>query len=83
VLVGLSKGELVFEHPGIHAKETTILCSRNATLEDFEHVISVLENGEFPIDSFITHNVAYNNMIADFDSWLDPANGVIKATVDF
>lgn len=83
ILVGLSKGELVFIHPKIHAKETTIMCSRNATLEDFEHVISVLEKGKFPIDSFITHNVGYQQMIANFDKWLDPANRVIKATVDF
>ncbi|MBT8314389.1 MAG: zinc-binding alcohol dehydrogenase family protein [Maribacter sp.] len=83
ILVGLSKGDLVFRHPEIHAKETTLICSRNATLEDFEHVISVLEKDKFPIDSFITHNVDYNDMIANFDGWLDPANGVIKATVDF
>jgi 2-desacetyl-2-hydroxyethyl bacteriochlorophyllide A dehydrogenase len=83
ILVGLSKGELVFEHPAIHAKETTLMCSRNATLEDFEHVISVLEDGNFPIASFITHNVDFGDMIANFDSWLDPNNGVIKATVDF
>ncbi|WP_422080414.1 zinc-binding alcohol dehydrogenase family protein [Ulvibacterium sp.] len=83
VLVGLSKGELTFTHPAIHAKETTILCSRNATLEDFEYVISILEKDEFPIDSFVTHNVGYGDMIAHFDSWLDPENGVIKATVDF
>ena len=83
ILVGLSKGELVFSHPKIHAKETTIICSRNATLEDFENVISILEQGKFPIDSFITHNVAYTDMISNFDGWLDPANGVIKATVDF
>ncbi len=83
ILVGLSKGELVFTHPKIHAKETTIICSRNATLEDFEHVISILKQGKFPIDSFITHNVAFTDMISNFDAWLDPANGVIKATVDF
>lgn len=83
VLVGLSKGEIVFEHPAIHAKETTLMCSRNATLEDFNHVISVLEDGNFPISSFITHNVDFGDMIANFDSWLDPDNGVIKATVDF
>ncbi len=83
ILVGLSKGELTFTHPAIHAKETSILCSRNATLEDFEHVISVLEKGEFPTDSFITHSVPCDDMISHFDSWLDPANGVIKATVDF
>ncbi len=83
VLVGLSKGELNFHHPAIHAKETTLMCSRNATLEDFEHVIAILEKGDFPIDSFITHSVRYTDMIDHFDGWLDPKNGVIKATVDF
>lgn len=83
ILVGLSKGEITFEHPVIHAKETTLMCSRNATLEDFEHVIAILEEGSFPLDSFITHNVGFNDMITEFDNWLDPGKGVIKATVNF
>lgn len=81
ILVGLSKGELTYTHPKVHAKEMTLMCSRNATTEDFEHVISVLD--QFPTDSFITHNVPYTEMIANFDSWLKPETGVIKATVDF
>ncbi len=81
VLVGLSKGELTYVHPKIHAKEMTLMCSRNATTEDFEHVISVLD--QFPTESFITHNVPYTEMIENFDSWLKPETGVIKATVDF
>jgi 2-desacetyl-2-hydroxyethyl bacteriochlorophyllide A dehydrogenase len=83
VLVGLSKGELMFKHPAIHAKEATILCSRNATLEDFEKVISVLETGAFPIDSYITHTVGYQEMISHFEGWSDPRNGVIKAMIAF
>jgi 2-desacetyl-2-hydroxyethyl bacteriochlorophyllide A dehydrogenase len=81
VLVGLSKGELTYSHPAVHAKEMTLMCSRNATTEDFEHVISVLD--QFPTESFITHNVPFTEMIANFDSWLKPETGVIKATVDF
>ncbi|MDV7185964.1 zinc-binding alcohol dehydrogenase family protein [Lutibacter sp. TH_r2] len=81
VLVGLSKGELTYMHPAVHAKEMTLMCSRNATTEDFEHVISVLS--QFPTDSFITHNVPFTEMIENFDSWLDPKTGVIKATVNF
>ena len=81
VLVGLSKGELVYSHPKIHAKEMTLMCSRNATKEDFEHVISVLN--QFPTESFITHSVDFTEMIENFDSWLDPKTGVIKATVSF
>lgn len=81
VLVGLSKGDLTYNHPAVHAKEMTLMCSRNATTEDFEHVISVLD--QFPTESFITHNVPYTEMIANFDAWLKPETGVIKATVDF
>jgi len=81
VLVGLSKGELTYNHPAVHSKELTLMCSRNATTEDFVHVINVLD--QFPTESFITHNVSFTEMIDNFDSWLDPATGVIKATVDF
>ena len=82
ILVGLSKGKLEFDHPTIHAKETAIICSRNATLEDFKYVIAILEKGEFPVNSYITHNVGLTEMIPQFDSWLDPVNGVIKAIVN-
>ena len=82
ILVGLSNGKLEFDHPTIHAKETAIICSRNATLEDFKYVIAILEKGEFPVNSYITHNVGFTEMIPQFDSWLDPGNGVIKAIVN-
>jgi 2-desacetyl-2-hydroxyethyl bacteriochlorophyllide A dehydrogenase len=81
VLVGLSKGELVFSHPAIHAKESTIMCSRNATLEDFDFVIQNLE--KFPTKAFVTHQVNFTEMIENFDSWLDPKTKVIKAMVNF
>lgn len=81
VLVGLSKGELTYEHPKIHAKETTLMCSRNATLEDFQFVIDHLK--EFPTSSFVTHQVNYAEMIKNFDTWLDPETGVIKAMINF
>ncbi|WP_100610106.1 zinc-binding alcohol dehydrogenase family protein [Confluentibacter lentus] len=81
ILVGLSKGELTFSHPSIHAKESTIMCSRNATLEDFEFVINNLD--KFPTNAFVTHQVSFNDMISNFDSWLDPKTKVIKAMVNF
>jgi 2-desacetyl-2-hydroxyethyl bacteriochlorophyllide A dehydrogenase len=83
VLVGLSKENLSFSHPAIHAKETTLMCSRNATNEDFHHVISILRKKRFPSESFITHRVSFNQMIDHFDGWIDPNNGVIKAMVEF
>ena len=81
VLVGLSKGELTWTHPKIHSKESTIMCSRNATTDDFQWVKDTLEGGEFPTDKFITHSEPFENMISHFDSWLKPETGVIKAVV--
>ncbi|MFV0541522.1 MAG: zinc-binding alcohol dehydrogenase family protein [Aestuariibaculum sp.] len=81
ILVGLSKENLVFSHPAIHAKESTIMCSRNATLEDFNFVINHLN--QFPTQAFVTHQVQFTDMIAHFDSWLDPETKVIKAMVHF
>lgn len=80
VLVGLSKGEITYSHPKIHAKETTLLCSRNATSEDFDYVIKNLK--EFPTASFVTHKVGFEDMISNFENWLDPENNVIKAMVE-
>ncbi|WP_422350098.1 zinc-binding alcohol dehydrogenase family protein [Flagellimonas sp.] len=81
VLVGLSKGDLTYNHPKIHSKEATIMCSRNATLADFKQVIDIMD--QFPTASFITHKVHYTEMIANFDRWLDSEYGTIKAVVHF
>lgn len=81
VLVGLSKGILSFHHPAIHAKEISLLCSRNATTEDFQQVMDVLKQGLFPIASYVTHQTGFENMIATFDSWTQAKTGVIKALV--
>ena len=83
VLVGLSKGPLTFSHPAIHAKESNILCSRNATREDFLAVRSALESGGFPTESYITHRTGFRDMIDRFGDWLNPDTGVIKAMVDW
>jgi len=50
-------------------------------LADFEYIIHVID--QFPIASFVTHTVPYTEMIANFDSWLKPETGVIKAMVTF
>ncbi|MCL4120756.1 UNVERIFIED_CONTAM: hypothetical protein GTU68_031618, partial [Idotea baltica] len=83
ILVGLYKGDLSFNHPFIHSHEITLLSSRNATLEDMYRVKEILENGEFPVEDYITHEVPYSEMIENFDSWVRPETGVIKAMVTF
>ena len=81
VLVGLSKGPLTFMHPEIHARETSLLCSRNATLEDFEEVIRGLP--DFPAEAFITHRLDFGNVVQRFGALTNPENRVIKGMVEF
>ncbi|RZK38978.1 MAG: zinc-binding alcohol dehydrogenase family protein [Pedobacter sp.] len=81
VLIGLQKGELSFSHPEFHKREGTLMSSRNATIEDFEHVIKSMKAGLVNPTTYITHQIAFEDVASEFASWLDPKNGVIKAMV--
>jgi len=83
ILVGLYKGDLTFNHPFLHSHETTLLSSRNATMTDILLVKTMLESGLFPTSAFITHQVYFEDMINNFESWTKPETGVIKAMVHF
>ena len=72
---------LNFKHPEIHAKESTILCSRNATKRNFEEIITILSDGNFPVDDYISCEVEFTEMMTSFDQWLDPSSQVIKPLV--
>lgn len=83
VLVGLQKGEISFSHPEFHKREATLMSSRNATREDFDHVISSMKNKRINPAIYITHRVQFGQVKDEFGKWLDPVNGVIKAMVEF
>ena len=82
VLIGLQKGDISFSHPEFHKREGSLMSSRNATRADFEHVIKCIREGEIKPKTYITHRVLFNEVADEFKSWLDPANGVIKAMVE-
>lgn len=82
VLIGLQKGEICFSHPEFHKREATLMSSRNATREDFEHVIASMKRKEIDPTTYITHRVAFDQVKDEFEGWLNPANGVIKAMVE-
>jgi len=81
VLIGLQKGDLSFSHPEFHKREATLMSSRNATTEDFEHVIKSMKQGLVNPTTYITHQVSFDEVKDEFSNWLDPKNGVIKAMV--
>ncbi|MBN7815886.1 zinc-binding alcohol dehydrogenase family protein [Algoriphagus pacificus] len=82
VLVGLQKGEIAFSHPDFHKRESTLLSSRNATKADFEQVLEALATGKIKVKNYITHRVNFDEVKSNFQSWLDPKTGVIKAMVE-
>lgn len=81
VLIGLQKEQISFSHPEFHKREATLMSSRNATREDFEHVIASMKAGLVEPATYITHRVLFEEVKDEFKGWLDPKNGVIKAMV--
>lgn len=81
VLIGLQKNEIVFSHPEFHKREATLMSSRNATSQDFDHVVSSMKKGLVNPTNYITHRVNFEEVKENFAIWLDPKNGVIKAMV--
>lgn len=82
VLVGLQKGELSFSHPEFHKRESTLMSSRNATVQDFQYVMECLKAGKIDPKKYITHRANFNEMILEFEKWIDPNNNVIKAIIE-
>lgn len=82
VLVGLQKGEIAFSHPEFHKREATLMSSRNATREDFDKVLEAMATGKLSVEKYITHRVKFDQVKNDFQSWLNPETGVIKAMVE-
>lgn len=81
VFVGLFQGDVTFHDPDFHRRELTVLSSRNATGEDFAHVIRTLEEGTLDLEPWITHRAAFDQAPETFPEWLEPERGVIKAMV--
>ena len=82
VLIGLQKGEICFSHPEFHKREATLMSSRNATRDDFEHVINSVKMKDIDPTTYITHRVNFDRVKDEFEGWLNPANGVIKAMIE-
>jgi len=82
VLIGLQKETISFSHPEFHKRETTLMSSRNATREDFIHVVNCMKAGWVNPSTYITHRTAFSDVKNVFNSWLEPATGVVKAVAE-
>ncbi len=83
VLIGLQSHDITFSHPEFHKREGTLMSSRNATDEDFEHVMTRMRHGDIPTEGMITHRIRHRELPARFASLRLPEHDVIKAVVTF
>lgn len=82
IYVGMVKTDISFSFPEFHKREMTLLSSRNALRENFDHVIETVRSGSLDVDRYITHRADFTEMIEHFDQWLKPETKVIKAMVE-
>ena len=82
VLIGLQRDEISFSHPEFHKRESTLMSSRNATRQDFEYVMKCMSGRLINPAAYITHRVKFERVKDEFESWLDPSSGLIKAVVE-
>jgi hypothetical protein len=80
-LVGVVKGTLSWEDPEIHRRELTIRASRNATREDFDHVMASIRSGAVPTDQLATHATSLDDVPTNLPRWAHERSGLIKAII--
>jgi 2-desacetyl-2-hydroxyethyl bacteriochlorophyllide A dehydrogenase len=83
VFVGLVQADISFHDPHFHRREITLFASRNSTPEDFRAIISLMEEGRLDTTPWITHRASCDEMVTQFQHWLEPSSGVVKAMVHF
>lgn len=82
VLVSVVKADITFNDPDFHKKELTLIGSRNATREDFDCVVSLMESGDINATAMITHRAPLADVPTQMPQWCDPVNKVIKAMIN-
>ncbi|WP_223395325.1 zinc-binding alcohol dehydrogenase family protein [Caulobacter segnis] len=81
VLISVVSADITFSDPEFHKREMSLLASRNATIEDFDHVLSAIKAGQVPTAALNTHKAALKDLSEALPGWMEPSAGVIKAIV--
>ncbi|MFT5089866.1 MAG: 2-desacetyl-2-hydroxyethyl bacteriochlorophyllide A dehydrogenase [Candidatus Latescibacterota bacterium] len=82
VYIGFQREHVSFPNPEFHRREMTIMSSRNALGGDFSRIISWMEEGRIDTQPWITHRLAYGDIVETFASLQNPNAGVLKAVLE-
>jgi 2-desacetyl-2-hydroxyethyl bacteriochlorophyllide A dehydrogenase len=81
VWVSIVADAIALPDPEFHKRETTLLASRNATIDDFEEVVAAMRAGQVPTRALNTHRATLDALPEVFATWTQPQAGVVKAIV--
>lgn len=82
VLLSIVQDPIAFPDPEFHKRETTLLASRNATIDDFKDVMAAMRAGRIPTDALNTHRAPLADLPEALPLWMRPESGVVKALVE-
>jgi 2-desacetyl-2-hydroxyethyl bacteriochlorophyllide A dehydrogenase len=82
VLVSVVKDDIAFADPEFHKREMTLVGSRNALAEDFEHVAASMRAGKVPLAKLVTHRTTLADTPRDLARWAHEKTGLIKAVIE-
>ncbi|MGF7483584.1 zinc-binding alcohol dehydrogenase family protein [Providencia sp. SP181] len=83
VFVGLFKGNLQFPDPDFHKKETTMMGSRNATLEDFAKVGRLMSESKLNAQMMLTHHYPFFTLAEHYETEVINNRELIKGVIYF
>lgn len=82
VLVSVVRDDIKFSDPEFHKREMMLIGSRNATRDDFDHVVASIRAGQVPLDKLITHRTTLADAASDLPRWAQQKSGLIKAVIE-
>lgn len=83
VFVGLFQGDVTFNDPNFHRRETTLLATRNALATDFQTIIRLIQQGRIDTTPWITHQADAADFPKVLPDWLAPDSSLLKAVLRF
>jgi 2-desacetyl-2-hydroxyethyl bacteriochlorophyllide A dehydrogenase len=81
VLVSVVNDAITFSDPEFHKREMMLIASRNATREDFDHVVASIRSGAVPVRKLVTHRTTLSDSPRDISRWVTEKGGLIKALI--
>ena len=83
VLVSIVKGSISFNDAEFHKREMSLIGSRNATRQDFDHVTASIRSGRVPVKDLITHRTTPAKAINDLPRWSADKRNLVKALIEY